>query len=236
MVRQPTSSHGPRARTIDPMKIALLNLLLAGLLLSAAGLSAQTETVINDRDAPGPPHDVGAGWSAGVNPETTLIAHFILDDPAPKPGSAVNYDLRITNMGEKAVVLPRALDWKVVEDGSADQQYVRASVTLELSTDKAITFITPTMNLYLVAGKPDTSLTLRPGDSVRLLGTATMPLTAFGPNLEGPAEFTGHLCVHQVSKSFTHSSSGHKFSSSRQQMLWCVNADEKYEVNYGSQQ
>ena len=217
------------------MKIVLLSLLLAGLLLSAGKLSAQTETVINDRGAPQMPHDVGAGWSAGLNPDTTLVAHFTVAGPTPKPGSAVNYELLITNMGEKAVALPRALDWKVVENGSADQQYVRARVTLELSTGETSTFITPTMTLYLVAGKPDTSLTLRPGDSLRLLGTATMPLTAFSPNLEGPADLTGHLCVHQVSKSFTQSSTGHKISNSRQQMLWCVNAGEKYQVNYRPQ-
>ncbi len=213
------------------MNVPFLSLLLAVLLLSEGAMSAQTETVIDGRGELA--QNEGAGWSAGLNPDTTLVASFTVDNPTPKPGSAVNYELRITNMGEKAVAFPRSLHRKLVENGSLEQQYFRANVTLELRTEKALTYITPTMNLYSTAEKPETSLLLRPGDSLRLIGTAIIPLTAFSP--PETASLTGHLCVHQVSKTFAQSSTGHKLSSNQQQMLWCVNADDRYEVHYAEQ-
>lgn len=75
-------------------------------------------------------------------------------------------------------------------------------------------------------------LTVSPGDSLRLLGTTILPVTAFSPELAGPGNLVGHLCVREVSRTFIESRSGRRVYSNRQQILWCANAAEKYEVNY----
>jgi|HubBroStandDraft_2_1064218.scaffolds.fasta_scaffold22288_2 hypothetical protein len=215
---------------------AILCLLsFASLVADARKLSAQTETVINTRGLreSQPPHDQGAGWCAGVNPDTKLEARFTIDDPSPRAGSPVNYELLITNKGENAITLPRALNWKVVVDSdSLEQRYVMASVTLELRTQNAQTYITPTLNLYATADKTDTLLSFHPGDSLRILGTSVLPATPFGSQSGGRTTLLGHLCVSAISRNFTQSPTGRKANGGRQQMLWCTNADEKYEVNY----
>jgi len=222
------------------MRIAFFGLFLAVLLPLAVGrLPAQTETVISARDLTESQtrDDQAAGWTVGVNPDTTLEARFTIDDPTPKPGTTVNYELLIVNKGERAITLPRALNREEVDNGSQDQRYTKASVTLELRTDKAFTYITPTLNLYSAQEKHGTTLILRPGDSLRLLGTTILPVTAFSPQSAGRAKLIGHLCVRDVSKTFTQSRSGHTVSNNyRQQILWCANADETYEVNYAAQE
>jgi len=221
------------------MRIAFSGLFLAVLLLLSVGrLPAQIETAISARNLTEAQtrDDQAAGWTVGVNPDTTLETRFTIDNPTPKPGSKVNYELLILNKGGQAITLPRALNWEEVNNGSEDQRYIKASVTLELRTDKAFTYITPTLNLYSTQEKPGTTLILKPGDSLRLLGTTILPVTAFSPQLAGRAKLIGHLCVRDVSKAFTESRPGRRVSSNRQQILWCANADEKYGVNYEPQQ
>jgi hypothetical protein len=224
----------------NSMRIAFFGLLLAVLLLLAVGrLPAQTETVISARDLTEAQtrDDQAAGWTVDVNPDTTLEARFTIDNPTPKPGSTLNYELLIVNKGGQAITLPRALNWEEVNNGSQDQRYRKAAITLELRTDKGFTYITPTLNLYSTQEKPGTTLILRPGDSLRLLGTTILPVTAFSPQSAGRAKLIGHLCVRDVSKAFTPSPSGRTGNNNyRQQILWCANAEEKYEVNYEPQQ
>jgi hypothetical protein len=221
------------------MRIASFGPLLAVFVLLAVGrLPAQTETVISARDLTEAQtrDDQAAGWTVGVNPDTNLEARFTVDNPTPNPGSAVNYELLIMNKGEHAITLPRALSWEEVNNGSQDQRYTKASVTLELRTEKAFTYLTPTLNLFSTQEKPVTTLILRPGDSLRLLGTTTLPVIAFSPQTAGRANLIGHLCVRDVSKAFAQSGSDKTVNNNyRQQILWCANADEKYEVNYEPQ-
>ena len=92
--------------------------------LAVGRLPAQTETVINARDLTEAQtrDDQAAGWTSAVNPDTTLEARFTIDNPNPKPGSAVNYELLVMNKGERAVTLPRALNREEVNNGSLDQR------------------------------------------------------------------------------------------------------------------
>jgi len=202
------------------------------LMAAAEKLAAQTETVIDGHNSAEAQslHNQEAGWCAGVNPDTTLETHFTIDDPHPQPGHPFNYELLITNTGEKTITLPRALDWKVVDTNGLEQQYVKAGVSLELRTEKVVTYITPTLVLYSVPGKPETMLTLRPGDSLRILGTSVLP-TGLGPEWAGQKTLIGHLCLHSVSQTFRQTPIGRREGGSRQQMLWCANAVEQYQVN-----
>jgi hypothetical protein len=218
------------------MRNAYFGLFLTVFLLSAVGgLRAQTETVINARDSPHVQRadEQGGGWCAGVNPDTNLEAQFTIDNTDPKPGSAMNYELLVTNKGEKAIALPRALDWKEVDSGSLEQRYLVARVTLELRAEGgAHTYIAP-LALYSTAEKPGTALVLRPGDSLRLLGSAILPATALQG--AGRANLLGHLCVSDMTKTFEQSRIGLRVRGDLGQMLWCANAAEKYEVNYEAQ-
>lgn len=206
--------------------------LSAWLVATAERLAAQTETVIDGRNAAAAqfPHDQGAGWAAGVNPDTTLEAHFTIDNPPLKSGQPFNYELLITNTGEKTITLPRSLDWKIVETEDLEQDYVKASVTLELRSKGAFTYITPTLDLYSAPGKPDTLLVLHPGDSLRILGTSTLPMRS-GPEWAGPKTLIGHLCMRSVSETFRQTPVGRRSNGARHEIPWCANADEKYEVS-----
>lgn len=197
-------------------------------------LAAQTETVINARNSGEvqSPHDQGAGWTAKVNPDTALEVHFTIDDATVGAGQAVDYELLVTNTGEKTITLPRALNWKVIDNGDLEQQYVKASVTLELRSQSAVTYITPTLDLYSTADNVDTMLIFRPGDSLRILGTSVLPAKPFGSEWAGRATLLGHLCVSTVSRTLKQSPSGRRVTHERQRMLWCTNADDRHEVNY----
>ena len=202
-------------------------------LVADSGKLSATETVINARGAreSQSPHDREVFWSKAVNPDTTLEARFTIDDPSLRAGEPVNYELLITNTGERATIFPRALNWKdVVDSGSPELQYVvKASVTLELRNQNAHTYITPTVNLYATAEKTDTLLILRPGDSLRILGRSVLLAAPVGSPSTGPTMLLGHLCVTAVP---TKSPTGREVNYTWGQASWCTNADEKYEVNY----
>ena len=227
-------------RSDHTMKNALRGLMTTAFLVLAVGeLLAQTTTVIDGRNSKRvpPPGGHEFGWSASVNPDTTLTAYFSIDNSAPQPGSVVNYELLITNTGEKAVMLPRALDWGDVESGSAEQKYVKASVILRLETNNgktvSVSFLPDTLDLYSTVAKPRTALVLRPGDSLRVLGASVLPNKAFSSQFGEGTTLLGHLCVSSVSLLLQPSVTGQREARNlHSQSLWCVNANEKYEVNY----
>src|SRR5271167_799141 len=189
-------------------------------------LVAQTETIIDGRDKGLTQHAGASSWGAGVNRDTTLEAVFTIGDPNLKPGSHVDYELVITNTGTKAIAIPRTLDWKAVDTGSFEQRYVNGSVILKLRTKEMETFIPSNLSLYSTDQKPSTTLVLAPGDSIRLLGTTVLPAWTFRPKGTGNPMLLGHFCVTAVSESVTAARRG-----TFENLLWCVNADQKYEVD-----
>lgn len=192
-------------------------------------LPAQTQTTINARGEArtAPIHAQGGGWSASVD-RNTMQAVFTVNQQDLAAGRSVDYELLVTNTGSNAVKIPRTLEWKDVDSGGSDQRYTEGKVVFELSTKDRFTPMSPTLNLYSVGEKPSTQLDLEPGDSIRILGTMSLPAMAFNPNWIGQATLTAHFCVSSIE--FALSEGAHK-KTEKNQMLWCVSADPKYEVN-----
>jgi hypothetical protein len=113
-----------------------------------------------------------------------------------------------------------------------EQRFEKGSVNLQLTTKDVMTFVTPTLVLYSTAEKPSSALVLQPGDSLRLRGTTLLPATAFGAEWIGSVTLLGHFCVSTVSVSSGETGSHHKIGGTSEGNMWCVNADQKYEVTF----
>jgi len=134
----------------------------------------------------------------------------------------------VTNTGTKPVMVPRALEWSDVDSGGPEQNYKIAKVVFQLGTKQSFTNLTPMLNLYSVEPKPSTQLTLNPGDSVRILGTLSLPPAESHPNWSGAATLTAHFCVSSI-RIASPAGPTHK-NSSENRMLWCVTARPTYDV------
>ncbi len=96
------------------------------------------------------------------------------------PGSPFDYELLVTNDSNVPVVIPQTFDWKEIDTGQASQTFVRATMLVQGECLKYTSDVLDQFVLYGSHEKPETEVTLKIGDSVRILGTGLVPVH---PNL-----------------------------------------------------
>ena len=148
--------------------------------LFAAIACAQNVTVINTRDksrVEPAGHSVG-GSGTGGSDSSDLKARFTVENQDQlAPGQRFDYELLITNNKRVPVVIPQSLDWSDVDMGGSSQKYLGASIAISVCcVGKQDGQLTDNIQLYGSDERPSTELTLMPGDSVRILGSAVLPL------------------------------------------------------------
>jgi hypothetical protein len=88
--------------------------------------------------------------------------------------------LLVTNDSNASVVIPQTLDWKQIDNGQTRQSFVRATLLVQVECLKYTSDVLDQVVLYGSHEKPETEVTLKIGDSVRILGSGLVPLH---PNL-----------------------------------------------------
>jgi hypothetical protein len=91
-------------------------------------------------------------------------------------GSRFDYELLVTNDSNASVVIPKALDWNEVDDGHARQSFVRATLLMQV---ECLQYSSGELDHFVLYGsdkRPETEVMLKPGESVRILGSGLMPL------------------------------------------------------------
>lgn len=96
------------------------------------------------------------------------------------PGSHFDYELLVTNDSNASVVIPQTLDWKEIDDRQTRQSFVRATLLVQVECLKYTSDVLDHVVLYGSHEKPETEVTLKIGDSVRILGSGLVPIH---PNL-----------------------------------------------------
>ena len=127
-------------------------------------------------------HPAGGGGSGGDH--KYLKGVFTIPDAANlTPGSRFDYELVVTNNQNVPIAIPRTPDWKEIDQGRPSQNFVRAtlSVHMECLEDEPLRLNNELGGLdYVVLYGSDerqgTEIMLRPGESVRILGSGLMPL------------------------------------------------------------
>jgi hypothetical protein len=108
--------------------------------------------------------------------EKTLSGILTITDPRNLvAGSRFDYELVVTNDANESIVIPQTLDWNEIDDGHASQTFVRATLSMPMECSQ----ILGELNHFALYGsdkRPETEVTLNPGESVRILGSALMPL------------------------------------------------------------
>jgi hypothetical protein len=155
---------------------------LSLLLLVFGGLSvlAQTVTDIDTRGKPGagPMGRVLASSCRLDSDNAALKAVFVIDDPSTlKAGDRFDYELVLTNQGTNPVVIPEALNWEDVQAGDSES-YLWASVDIRVDPGDGLEASLPNgLKLYGTKDKHWSEVALAPGDSVRILGSVTLPIS-----------------------------------------------------------
>jgi hypothetical protein len=108
------------------------------------------------------------------------------------PGSYFDYELLVTNDSHASVVIPRSFDWKEIDNGQARQDFVRATLLVQLECLKYTSDELDHIVLYGLHEQPDTEVTLHVGESVRILGSGLIPLQ---PNLHCQSQPTATVRV-----------------------------------------
>jgi hypothetical protein len=96
------------------------------------------------------------------------------------PGSPFDYELLVRNDSNVPVVIPQAFDWKEIDDGQEKQNFVRAILLVQVECLKYTSDVLDHVVLYGSREKPETEITMQIGDSVRILGSGSVPVH---PNL-----------------------------------------------------
>jgi hypothetical protein len=167
--------------------VAVLTFILSCVTIPAI---AQTESIIDTRGqqqtvATPLPARCGSGGAAWPRPDeytesSRVKAELIVTNPESiVVGEPFEFELILTNETAGEITVPQSLDGKdVVDPGVAIQHYEDDDIYFELQpTDPDVVNQAPrfSANLALFSShlKFSTFVPLRPGDSVRILGTAT---------------------------------------------------------------
>jgi hypothetical protein len=108
--------------------------------------------------------------------EKILSGILTITDPGNLvAGSRFDYELVVTNDSNESMVIPQTLDWSEIDDGHTSQTFVRAILSVQMECSQ----ILGELNHFALYGsdkRPETEVTLKPGESVRILGSSLMPL------------------------------------------------------------
>jgi len=113
------------------------------------------------------------------NPRHQKIISGMLTIKDPRnlvAGSRFDYELLVTNDSNASVVIPKMLDWNEIDDGHARQTFWRANLLIQV---ECLQYSSGKLDLLAFNGsdqRPETEVMLKPGESVRILGSGLMPL------------------------------------------------------------
>ncbi|MGC2111730.1 MAG: hypothetical protein WA655_19595 [Candidatus Korobacteraceae bacterium] len=147
------------------------------LLLSTSPAFAQVATINTRGQQPtGPAVSITAGTGSSDG-STSKSLELKLKLPAFSNlivGEPFDYELLITNKSDKAILLPQSLSWSNVDDGSeSEQRYQELEASFAvLADDGDRGAIQGNLVLYGKETNPATMIVLKPGRSVRILGSA----------------------------------------------------------------
>ena len=156
--------------------------MLSLLVLVLAALSACGQTVANiDTRAKSGSGPLGhlLGSSSKLSEDTaTLEAEFVINDVnGLTAGNPFEYELLITNRGKDPVAIPQALNWGDVQVGESEP-YSWALVDIRVDVGHGLEANLPnSLKLYGSRDKQWSEIELGPGDSVRILGSMTLPVS-----------------------------------------------------------
>jgi hypothetical protein len=151
-----------------------------------ASLSS-AQNVIGVIDTRGKSYSEISGYQSRVTPtgnprEQKIISGVvtITGSTSLTPGSPFDYELLVTNDSNAPVVIPQSFDWKEIDNGQTRQHFVRANLLVQL---ECLKYTMDKLDLVVFYGsdeRPETEVTLRVGESVRILGSGLVPTQ---PNL-----------------------------------------------------
>jgi hypothetical protein len=154
------------------------------LAISGSLLTAQTVTDIDTRGKTQTKPDVriAGGFLKGLPRQDQRTAPapidvvFTVEDAAKiQYGKKFNYTLTVTNTGDRNILLPRTVTWSDVEDRqSKEQTYYTSRILFHLRAPASFTLMGAGLSFYGSTVQPDTLVDLKPGNSVRILGSTMM--------------------------------------------------------------
>ncbi len=168
------------------LNFALITLLL----LASVPAFAQVATIdTRGQDPTGPAVQTSGGTGAGSSnnaaSQSLQIKLALPAFPNLTVGAPFNYQLTVTNRSAKPILLPKSLSWADVEEAGQRElvyeELVTSFAVLSENGDRGV--MQGHLALYGKETNPATMMTLQPGESVRILGTAT-----FDPAWERPPE------------------------------------------------
>jgi len=171
--------------------------------------------------------------------DTALRAVFTIDNPTNlKRGNRFDYELVITNQGNKTLVIPQCLNWEDVESGSRDQRYIWATVGVKVSAKGDLeSELDGGLTLYGTEERPSSELVLKSGESVRILGSEILPISmSINGKIIGEAKLAG---VFYVGSGWLHRTptptipDGYRDET---RLLLSAVAEEQYLVSLGPEQ
>jgi hypothetical protein len=83
--------------------------------------------------------------------------------------------LLVTNDSNASVVIPKTLDWNGIDDGHASQTFWRANLLMQMKCLQYSSGELDHLAFYGSEQRPETEVMLKPGESVRILGSGLMP-------------------------------------------------------------
>jgi hypothetical protein len=157
--------------------------LLLAVLLFVSTLPTMAQVAIidtrADQPAPAALHIVGGtggdgGVGGSVKQTNPLHIELSVSETRPHNGDPFAYDLLLTNRSDKEVLFPQSVRWSDVAQNDGESQIyqeVAVSFAVIASDGNKVPF-GATLSLYGSKDKPDTMVTLAPGQSLRILGNA----------------------------------------------------------------
>ena len=163
------------------------------LTISGLALTAQTVTEIDTRGKTQtkPIMRIAGGFLNGLprqdqrtEPAPVDIVFTLADASKIQYGKKFEYTLTVTNISDHSIWFPRTMAWSDVGDGQKKEQtYYVSRILFHLQTPASFTLMSSGLNLYGSTERPDTVVGLKPGTSLRILGTTVMAPQGWTPSL-----------------------------------------------------
>jgi len=110
-----------------------------------------------------------------MEPAPVDIVFTLADTSKIQYGKKFNYALTVTNISDHSIWLPSTVAWTHVEDRQKKEQtYYVCRILFHLRAPTSFTLMSAGLSLYGSTERPDTVVNLKPGNSVRILGSTMM--------------------------------------------------------------
>jgi hypothetical protein len=196
------------------------------LVFASLSACAQTLTDIDTRSkqATGPTGHLLQSSCQLESDANALSAVFVIDDPSNlRAGERFDYELVVTNRGNRPVAVPRALNWEDVQIGDGDP-YSWASVDIRVDAGDGLEASLPySLKLYGSKDKPWSEVVLGFGESVRILGSDRLPVS-MNINAKPVAKATVKSIFHLGTMRLYRTPSGEVPDAYRSESRWSFSA------------